>query len=192
MARWRSLFGMMAAALRRLAVPGLAFALAACATTPPSPAPTSVIDTPAVTTAPAPSGAAPTATTAAPTLAPADPASIFTPLDSGHWVLAATADNLGRIGQTSVLHQTTETMEVRAACSGTGTIRVNIIALDPATPTDPDTTVTLVDQTLDCPDVPGQLVDTVGTAVVGSWVNIDVAPSDPQIRYEVLVGTVEP
>jgi hypothetical protein len=169
---------------------GVAVALVACGTPVPSAPPS--------TAAPSiPASAA--STNGTPTVAPVTPSpvaiepqgvEVFSFLESGHWEMAASASNLGRVSQVSVLRALTDIIEVYAACSGTGTLLVQVRVVPPATEAPAPTSQPLTETTLTCPDPNGQSISLETTAPAGWFANVDAIPSDPSIKYEVLIGTV--
>ena len=50
--------------------------------------------------------------------------------------------------------------------------------------------VTEVDAVVACPEAIGDLFSGAGTMQPGWFVSVDAEPSDPSIRYQVLVGTI--
>jgi hypothetical protein len=114
---------------------------------------------------------------------------VFGPVENGHWEMAATDSNLGRLAMISILRTMTESVEVNAVCSGNGTLTVQVGAAPPATEVPGPTSIPLVEMTLDCPDTNGQTYSLDGSAPAGWFANPNATPSDPSIKYEVLIGT---
>jgi hypothetical protein len=156
----------------------VAACLAACGSTTPSPSPPP--GTPVPSTTPA---------TAAPSEAalPRRGAEVFDPAQ-GVWELAASDDNLGGVAETAVIRKLGDSSEIFAACTGSGSLHVSVTAIK-TVDSDP---VTLADQIVACPDAEGQHI-AVKTIVPAGWnANAEGVPSDPSIRYQVLVGTIVP
>jgi hypothetical protein len=178
----------------------LATLIVGCATPAPSPVVPATAATPAVTVAtPAASIApAPTvASTPAPTATPvpsleAHGVEVFTPLEKGHWVIVSSSDNLDEIAHTSVLSPVGDTIEIHTICVGTGLLHVNATAVAPGTPAPgavaSETPVFETD--VRCPAPNGEAVVASSSVSEGWFVNVDAVPSDPSIKYQVLVGTV--
>ena len=168
--------------------------VAGCAT--PGPTPPGATSSPAATP---PATAAATATSSAATIASVTPWPSLVPLtvadldpvDAGHWVIAATDRNLDGVGRASVLRKVRDQVEVVAVCAGSGTLRISAILVAPATdPPDPEpSTVPLLAWTIPCQVAPKTMslaTDRSG----GYFPNLDVAPSDPTLRYDVMLATV--
>lgn len=174
-------------------LPVLAMVLVACGTTVPSVAPST--EAPVVT----PSAAASPAPIDEPTAAPLTPSPValqprgveaFQAIENGQWEMAATETNFGSVPQTTVIRTMTEFVEVNAVCTGIGTLLVRVNAAPQTTEAPAPTSAPLVEVTLNCPDTNGQSFSLAGSAPAG-WLPIpDSIPSDPSIRYEVLVGTI--
>jgi hypothetical protein len=98
--------------------------------------------------------------------------------------MAATATNVGEIPHISVLRSITDTIEIYAQCVGTGTLTVTVTASPPKPVATPSSLTTF---DLPCPDA--QSVSFGGSAPGGWFVASDAVPSDPSIRYQVLIAT---
>lgn len=172
-------------------LPVLALALAACGSTVPTAAPTtaSPIALPSETPTPSPE---PTPAPVSPSPVALEPlgVEVFSPLESGHWEMAASESNLGSITEVKVLRAITDFVEVYARCSGDGSIVVSIGVTPPASEAPFPTSQSLAQTRLDCPDTNGQSISMGGTAPAGWFASPNVTPSDPSIKYEVLVGTI--
>lgn len=171
----------------------LAVVLAACGTTVPTVAPTTGAPTVPPSAAATPS---PVATSTAAPVTPSPVAlqprgvEVFQSIESGHWEIAARESNLGPVAMTEILRAMTEFVEVNAVCSGEGTLVVQIGAAPPATEVPGPTSVPLLGTTLTCPDTDGLSYSLAGSAPAGWFPNPNSIPSDPSIKYEVLVGTI--
>jgi hypothetical protein len=172
-----------------------ALVAAACAQPPPSPIPTQTASpSPAAVTQPpsATPSPAPTRTpvpTPAPTLAVRG-IEVFTG-GADTWAMAATDTNVGEIRHISVLRSITNTIEIYAECVGTGTLTVTVNASPPVgetpAPQPVATPSSLTTFDLPCPDA--QSVSFGGSAPSGWFVASDAVPSDPSIRYQILIAT---
>jgi len=174
-------------------LPLLATVLAACGTTVPSPAPPTaspiVLPSESPTPSPEPTPSPPLITPSPVALQPMG-VEVFSPLESGHWEMAASDSNLGTIAEVSILRAVTDFVEVYARCSGEGSIVVSIGAAPPATEAPFPTSLEIAGTTLQCPDIDGQSISLAGTAPAGWFANPNVTPSSESIKYEVLVGTI--
>ena len=107
------------------------------------------------------------------------------------WAMAATETNLGGLPNTSVVRSITNTIEIYAECVGTGTLAVSVRASPPfaeSPATEPVATpYSLTTFDLPCPDAQG--VSFGGSAPSGWFVASDASPSDPSIRYQILIAT---
>ena len=117
----------------------------------------------------------------------------FTPIASGSWELATSADNIddgnGRITNWRPM---TAFAEIFIQCAGSGRMSVSVTAGVPQN--DPDaataTPAPLGAATLECPNPAGLIISLAGTAPDGWFASPDIEVSDPSIVYQVLVATI--
>jgi len=186
--------------LRAVAGPLLAVMLLVGCATPaqPSPAvdpepPASVAVVPSATVAPTPAATPVPTPSPAPTPIPTiEPAGIeaFTNLENGRWEIISSDDNLGGRTEVSVLAPMTEYVEVFIHCAGNGRLDVQIGATPPATDaSEPAATpYDMAAASLECPQTNGESITLAAPA--GWFASPNAAPSDPSIRYQVIVGTI--
>jgi hypothetical protein len=152
-----------------------------------SPSPAAVTQPPTASPSPAPTRTP--VPTPAPTLAIRG-IEVF-PGGADTWAMAATATNIDEIPHISVLRSITNTIEIYAECVGTGTLAVSVNASPPLAespaPEPVATPYSLTTFDLPCPDAQG--VSFGGGAPSGWFVASDAVPSDPSIRYQILIAT---
>ncbi len=171
--------------LRRASILAPLILLAACGTPSPSPSPAPADATP--TTSPTTAASQPVTPTATPVATlPKRGTEVFGGLEESHWELAASDENFDGVGRAAVLRGLTESVDMFAACTGEGTLHVTVVAVPNAT----DESVPLADTTVQCPAPDGQRISMSSAATAGWFANVNTDPSDPSLRYQVLVGTV--
>jgi hypothetical protein len=107
------------------------------------------------------------------------------------WELATKETNVNGIAEVAVVRAITETVEIYADCVGDGQLGVSVTAAPPAgsaPPGVPASADAITSFTLDCPDA--QTV-SFGAAPAGSFVSTGGQPSDPSVRYQILVATTK-
>ena len=106
--------------------------------------------------------------------------------------MATTETNVNGIAEVAVLRPITETVEIYADCVGDGRLAVNVTASPPAgssLPAVPPSPYTMTSFEIDCPDA--QSVSIGGAAPLGWFVSPGGAPSDPSVRFQILVATAK-
>ena len=109
-----------------------------------------------------------------------------------NWEMATTETNVDGIAEISVLRAITDTVEIYADCVGDGRLAVSVTASPPALSSPPAVAPSPYQMTafeIDCPDA--QSVSFGGAAPVAWFVSTDGAPSDPSVRYQILVATAK-
>jgi hypothetical protein len=175
----------------KLSLLALAFVATACSGPTPSPAVSGPIATPVANATLVPTATPVASATPVPSLA-AGGVELFQPLEHGHWVIVSSQDNLAGITQSAVLLPAGDTVEVHTVCAGAGRVHVRVSASLPATATigPGETPFILIESDVECPQAGGESMILAGTVEPGSFISVDAAPSDPSIRYQVLVGTI--
>ena len=166
--------------------------VAACGAPAPTPMPPSPQPSPSPSTAVSTATPQPTPTpvpTPAPTLAIRD-INVFVG-GAEDWEMAATSTNANGIAEIAVLRAITDTVEIYAECIGDGRLAVSVNAAPPleSPPPVPPSPYTMSSFEMDCPDTQG--VSFGGAAPAGLFVSVDGAPSDPSVRYQILVATAK-
>ncbi len=117
----------------------------------------------------------------------------FTPIASGSWELAMSADNIDDgNGQITNWRPMTAFAEIFIQCAGSGQLSVQVTAGVPQNHPDAAsaTPAPLGAATLDCPNPAGLIISLAGTAPDGWFASPDIEVSNPSIVYQVLVGTI--
>jgi hypothetical protein len=168
---------------------------ATCAAPAPAPTPS-----PELTPSPSPSASSAATTSPPPTSTPeptAAPTLRIQDIDvfeggAANWELATTETNVDGITHVVVLRAITDTIDIYADCVGDGSLAVSVNAGPPPEsppPAVPPSPYTMTTFELDCPDA--QMVSFGGAAPAGWFISTDGTPSDPSIRYQILVAAAK-
>ncbi len=107
-------------------------------------------------------------------------------------MIVSSIDNLGENPTMSVLYPVGDTIEIHTFCAGTGLMNVIATATAPGTaaPGAQVSETPVFETVVHCPAPDGEAVVASSNVPEGWFVSVDAVPTDPSIRYQVLVGTV--